>query len=252
MSTSITVVSSMQPEVTALAKLCEDSAAEKSLDRYEIAVQSRLKTGIGNDNDLRLADELLVNVMRGADAVDAVAKPYIAAAHALHKSMIATAQPWKTRWAALADSLKGVILKYQAAKAELARRQQAELDKATEEARRRVEAEARAALRNGDVTAATEALQRAQDIVPVAIMPATPVLEYSRGHKHWEVEVVDPMALVKKIAAGTVPLEAIGSFDLVFLRREAIKRGGLPISWLGPKTAPCLRVNQVDSLAVRR
>ena len=245
-TTAIRVVPQPDPEVTALAKVCEHLAEQSALDRFEIAVKSRLATGINDDNDLRITDELLHQVVLGGDAVEAATKPAISSFYARHKMAIATVEPWKKRWASLADSLKGAILKYRRAKEDLARRQQMELERAAQAERDRLAAEARAALRNGDVATAKAATQEAAAVVTPVIMEATPVLDNSSGRKVWQAEIIDPEALVKAIAAGIVPLSAIREFDVVFLKKEAAKRGGLPATWAG------VRCWQEDQLSVRR
>lgn len=246
MSTALKVVAPLPPEVTALTKTCEDLAKTDALERFEIAVANRLSIGIANDNDLRLTDELLHSVVLGADAVEAATKPMTSAAYALHKALVAEANKWKARWTTMADGLKGAILKYKRAQEELARRQQAELDRAAAEERQRKEAEAKAALRNGDVAAAQTIMQEAQAIVTPIIADATPMLDNSSTRKPWQVEITDPEAVVKAIAAGTIPLCAIKEFDLGFLKKEATKRGGLPANWVG------IRVWQEEKLSVRR
>lgn len=242
----VLVVSTRNQAEASLRAACQELAAASSLDRFEIAVKNRVATGIKDDNDLRITDELLVNVMRGADAVEAMAKPATAAAFALHRAMTGIVNEWKSRWTAMADPLKRLMLNYRREKEELARRQQAELDRAAEAERRRKEQEARAALRNGDVSAAQAAMEEAQQIVAPVIAQATPVLDHSSGRKVWEVQITDPDAVVKGIAAGVIPLSAIKEWDLTFLKKEAAKRGGLPANWGG------ISAKQVDDLSVRR
>ena len=246
MSTAVRVIPQPDPEVTALAEVCEHLAEQSALDRFEIAVKSRLQQGINDDNELRITDELLHQVVLGGDSVDAATKPAISSFYARHKMAIATVEPWKKRWSVLADALKGAILKYRREKEELARRQQVELERAAEAERQRLAAQARAAMRSGDIATAKAATQEAATVVAPVIMDATPTLDNSSGRKVWQAEITDPEALVKAIASGIVPLSAIKEFDVVFLKKEAAKRGGLPTTWAG------VRCWQEDTLSVRR
>lgn len=232
-TTAVKVVAPLPPEVTALANTCQALAQEHALERFELAVKTRLERGINDDNDLRLADEMLSAVARAGDAVEAAARPVISAAHAVHKALLAEAGKWKNRWLAMDGALRKAILKYKADKEALARRQQAELERAAEEERKRREAEARKALRDGNVTAAQELLQQAQAVVAPVIMNATPVLDNSDDRKVWEIEVVDPMAVVQAIVAGTIPLSFIKDWDITLAKKEAGKRKRL--DWPGVK-----------------
>jgi hypothetical protein len=245
-SAEVQVVALRPTAEASLKAACLALANENSIDRFELAVKHRLQVGIKDDNDLRKTDELLVNVVRGGDAVEALCKPATAAAHALHKAMTGTCNEWKARWNGMAEPLKRIILKYKAEQAEIARRQQEELERAAAEERKRAEEQARAAMRQGDVTAAKAAMETAQAIVTPVLMNATPALDHSTDRKPWEVTITDPEAVVKGIAAGIIPLSAIKEFDITFLKGEAKKRGGLPATWAG------ISAKQVDALSVRR
>jgi hypothetical protein len=224
-------IAKTDPQVVALAKTCQDFSTEHSLDRFEIAVKSRISTGIADDNDLRAVDSMLHQVTLAADALEEEIKPPIAVAFARHRAMTALAGTWRNRWAGLKNSLSLLVLAYNRAKADQAQRQQAEIDKAAEEQRKRLQAEARVAMRSGNMAAATAAIAEAQNVVAPVIMVATPKLDYSHTRKEWQVKIVDPMAMVKAIAAGTAPIEAIKEWGEYFLKCEAARRGGLPEHW---------------------
>ena len=243
-NTAIRVVPAPAPEVAALVKVCQEMADTSALDRFEIAVKSRTEAGIKDDNELRIADELLHQVVLASDDLETATKPAISAAHALHKTLIATAAPWKKRWDALQSSLNTLMLDYKRRQRELAARQQRELEQAADAERRRKEQEARLALRNGDVTGAKVAMQQAAQVVTPIIARATPVLENTKDRQVWNAGITDPMALVKAIADGTVPLAAIKEWNMTFLKQEAATRGGL--SWPGVETW------QEDRQSVRR
>ena len=200
MSTQVRVVVPEPPEAQALTLACQEVASQWSLDKFEIAVKSRLEHGINDDCELRLTDDLLHQVVLGSDAMEAVVTPPISAAHALHKTLLDTAKPWRNKWAALVASLKAAIIRYDIEQKAIKAKQQRELERAAEEERRRKEAEVRAAMRSGDVAAAKQAMEEVKAVVTPVIMTATPVLEHSSGREPWQVEITDSLAVARGIA----------------------------------------------------
>jgi hypothetical protein len=258
MSTAIRVVPQPDPEVTALAKTCQILAKQSSLDRFEIAVKSRLERGINDDNELRITDELLHQVVLGGDQVKEVTEPTVSLLFARHREATAEVKKWiwrndKTkkwegRWGVLREALDGLILKYKAAKRELERRQNEELARAAEEERRRKEAEARAALRNGDVATAKAAMQAVAEVVTPVVVGSVPLLDNTGDRQEWVIEVTNSEAVLKNVAAGIIPFSALkrDPWDITFLKKEISRRGGLPANWTG------ISVKQVDALTHRR
>jgi hypothetical protein len=228
-------------------------ARQSALERFEVAVKSRVQTGIADDNELRRTDEMLHAVVLGEDSLDH-AKPTcdqrvsgpITEAYARHKAMLATVKPWKERWTAMRSTLTDLILKYNKAKKELARRQQEEIDRAAAAEQQRKEEEARALLRAGQVAQAKAMIREAQTTVAPVIATGSPLLAHSFGSQPWNAEVTDPDAVVKAIAAGIIPLSIIKEWDITFLKKEAGKRGGLPPTWAG------VEAWQGEALRVRR
>ncbi len=251
MSTSLRVVPPVAPEVTALAATCRELARAAALDRFEIAVQGRMAAGINNDNDLRDTDDLNHQMVLQRDALDHARKdcdPRIAgpitAAHALHKSLISTVKPWKDRWDKLISTCDRLAQEYKRAQRELKERQQREIDRVVEEQKRQKEAEARALLRAGEVTAAQSLIHEAQTTVAPVISTATPVLDHSSDRKVWEILVADPIAACRAIADGVIPVSAIKEWNKSFLKAEAKSRGGL--NW------PGIEAWQEDAVTHRR
>jgi hypothetical protein len=240
--------------VVALSTTCQELAQQSSLERFEIAVKGRIQSGIKDDNDLRNTDELLHQVVLNADAVLAATDPVVSELYVKHKAAVAevkkwiyynsTTKRWEGRWGVLREALASIMLKYKREKEDLARRQQAELDRAADDERRRKEAAAREALRNGDLATAKAAMQEAAEVVTPVIMNASPVLDNSKDRTVWVISITDPEALVKAIAAGTVPLSVIKEWDMTFLKKEAAKRGGL--NW------PGIEAQQESALSVWR
>lgn len=236
------------PVQASLRTACQALADKTNLGRFEIAVQNRVKVGIKDDNDLRLADELLVHVAKGGDAFQALCAPARDAAHKLHKAIVneeqtwikydAKTKRWSGRWGVLREALATLILKYKKTQRELAERQQAELEAAAEAERKRKQEEARAALRNGDISSAKAIMQEAQAVVTPITSTAAPKLDNSSERQFWEVEVTDPQALAAAIGSGVISIEAIKEWNLTFFKREASARGGLPAEWPGVIAKP--------------
>lgn len=241
---SLRVVPAPDPETMALATICQSVAEECQIDRYELVVKSRLETGINDDNQLREVDTLLAKVNKAKDALEEATRPAISLAFARHRAMTGKVKEFMGRWDVLDGALRKLIIGYKQAKEELARKQQAELDRAAADQRRRLEEEARQAMRDGDISKAQSTQQLAQAVTAPVISQATPVLASTKDREVWEVQITDAMALVKAIAEGVVPLSAIKEFDLVFLRKEAAKRGAL--AW------PGITAKKVPALSVRR
>lgn len=257
-TTDVRVVPQPDPEVTALARVCEALAEQSALERFEIAVKSRLATGINDDNELRITDELLHQVVLGGDAVQEATEPTVSLLFARHRQATAEVKKWiwrndKTkkwegRWGVLREALDGLILKYKAAKRDLERRQNEELQRAAEIERQRLAAAARAALRNGDVATAKVAIQEAAAVVTPVITGSTPVLDNTGDRQEWVIEVTNSEAVLKNVAAGVIPFSALkrDPWDLTFLKKEINRRGGLPANWTG------ISAKQVDVLTHRR
>jgi hypothetical protein len=249
-----TLVTTRKTIVTAVRQMCAGLAEQYSLAKFEIAVKSRVERGINNDNELRQVDELLANVCMAADAVEAATKPVIGQAHSIHKDLVSEAKTWiakndKTkkwegRWGVLREALAGLILDYKRRQADLARRQQEEIERAAAEERKRKEAEARAAMRSGDVQGAQRAMEEARQVMTPVIMQATPVLDHSTTPEVWIIEVTDRMAVIKAVAAGIIPDQVIKELDLTFLKQEATRRGGLNWPGISAKKDLTLRVSR--------
>ena len=258
MSTAIRVIPQPDPEVAALAKVCEHLAEQRALDRFEIAVKSRLQQGINDDNELRITDELLHKVVLGGDEVQEVTAPTVSLLFARHREATAEVKKWiwrndKTkkwegRWGVLREALDGLILKYKLAKRDLERRQNEELARAAEEERLRKESQARAALRRGDMATAKAAMQAAAEVVTPVVVGSVPVLDNTGDRQEWVIEVTNSETVLKNIAAGVIPFSALkrDPWDLTFIKKEIARRGGLPANWTG------IFAKQVVALTHRR
>lgn len=81
-------------------------------------------------------------------------------------------------------------------------------------------AEAEAHERAGDSAAAAAVLEQPMQPPPVAVRSAVPKGYGTFTRKIWRAEIVDLMALVKAVAAGKAPLQALEA-NMVFLNNQA-------------------------------
>lgn len=240
------------PEVAALTNTLQALAKTSDLDRYRLVVKAIQERGIRNGIEAQNADELLAEIAGHIDACQSIADPPIAAAHAAHKGLVAImkkyayrddkSKRWSGYWGELRQALTDLILRYREDERRRAAQQQAELDRAAEALRQQKAEEARKLLRDGNVGAAQAAMQEATAPTPV-IAGGAVKLDNSRSRWPWQVEITDKMALVRAIADGIVPPEAV-DVNESFIKREATSRNGL--NW------PGVRAWQQEALSVGR
>ena len=145
----------------------------------------------------------------------------IAAAHASHKAIVAAKKKHYEPIAQAETVVKAKLITFQQ---EMERKQREEQRRLEEEARKRAEdeilAEAHAAERSGDKSAAEAIL--ASPVAPLAVVAPklTPTVSGASFRDSYGAEVVDLMALVKAVAVGKVPLGAIEA-NLTFINANA-------------------------------
>jgi hypothetical protein len=229
--------------IKALQVTCQEVANQSNLDRLEQATLATQERGINNDHELRQANDLIRLAKSGAADLDKETKPVINYFHGLHKLALGVVEPFKTRFGKIEITLKNLMSRYTLEQEALQRKQQQELERAAEDERQRLAKEAAKAMRNGDVAGAKEALAQAEATPTPVLATATPILEGTSFRRPWEVEITDPIALLKDVIDGKAPLSVVKEFDLSFLKKEAAKRGGIPFAgvraWQG--IAPAVR-----------
>lgn len=229
---------SLQDAIDAvLTNRCQALATADNLDRLETATKLTLERGIQDDNQVRQANDLLGLVKAGAGNLGDTTKPFIGYFHGLHKRALAAVAPFTSRWSAMEDTLKVLILRYDHEQERLRRKAQEEADRIAEQERRRLAEESQRALRAGNIVAARELVQEAESVVTPMVPSISPVLPGASKRESWEVEIVDPIALLAGVVEGKVPLSIIKEWNRGLMNTEATSMGG-KLSWPGIKTKP--------------
>jgi hypothetical protein len=236
-------IAEIPDQIKALQVTCQAVAEQSNLERLEQAVKATVERGINDDHELRQANDLARLAKAGAAELKKESDPVTSYFHGLHKMALAVVNPLSVRFNTMESTLKGLMGKYTLAQEALQRKRQAELEKAAEDERRRLEAEARKEMRNGNVAAAKAAIEQAENTPTPVLATATPILEGTSFRRPWDAKITDPMLVIKGIADGTIPLSVVKEWDIVFLKKEAAKRGGL--QWPGVEAwqgiAPAVR-----------
>lgn len=103
----------------------------------------------------------------------------------------------------------------------------------------RLQAQAKKAEQRGKVEQA-EALRQQADATPAIAPPAPQKVAGLSAREDWEAEVVDKMALVKAVAAGKVPIEALDvNMPLLNKMARALKQS---LAWDGVKARAVQRI----------
>lgn len=103
----------------------------------------------------------------------------------------------------------------------------------------RLQAQAKKAEQRGKVEQA-EALRQQADATPAIAPPAPQKVAGLSTREDWEAEVVDKMALVKAVAAGKVPIEALDvNMPLLNKMARALKQS---LAWDGVKARAVQRI----------
>lgn len=222
---STLAIAEIPEQIKALQVTCTAVADQANLARLEEATKLTLERGINNDHELRQANDLVRLVKSGASELKTQSDPVVSYFDKLHDLALATVKPFKTRFQTLEVSLKNLMTRYTLEAEARQRKQQQELEQAAEAERRRLAEEARKAMRNGDVTAAKEALAQVEATPTPVLATATPILEGTTFKRPWDVSIDDPIALLKEIVAGKAPLDFIKEWNIGLMKKEAARRG---------------------------
>lgn len=166
------------------------------------------------------ATEKLKGIMALKKRIADIFDPHIKRAHEAHKSLVAEKKEHETPILTAEALYKRAITVYQIS--EETKRRELEA-KAQEEARRdreRLEARAAKAEASGKTEKAAALQVAAASVITPMIAPTTPKVSGISMRTTYRAEVVDLMQLVKAVAAGTVPLNAIEA-NSAFLNNQA-------------------------------
>lgn len=173
------------------------------------------------------------------DAYDSV----IEAAHKAHKEAVAQKRRLEQPLIDAEGILKRLMVQYQIAQEQERRRLQTEADERARKEREKLETRAAKAEASGKVEKAEE-LRTQAAIVPTAVVEvSTPKVAGVVTRETWKHTVTDLQALVKAVAAGTVPLGAIQANDTFLAGQTRLQKSAL--------NYPGVRVDPVQGISSR-
>ena len=202
----------------------ETAVAVARLEESATTWQERASALIVNDNPtFEQAGEMLRDIKTVLGEIADTCDPVVKAANAAHKA--ATQQrntlqgPLKTAETTIKRAMGDYLAKQERERREEEGRQVAEARKAEEEARL---AQAEALEAAGDSEAAERTLDAPVTPPPPPPRPAmaAPKVAGIAARKTWKARVTDPMALIRGVAAGSVPAKAL-KIDEGWLNRQA-------------------------------
>lgn len=219
-----------------MAALIEVPVAAIERQNQDLTSRAMALTVVNNQQMLE-ASELVKAVAAQRKEVAATFNPIIERAHAAHKEALAQKAKFDGPLEQAQRRLAGCIGSYQAEQERIRREAQAEAERLQREAEAKERARLKAEEEDRILAAAAQAedagdAELAEAIVsapvvvelpppaPVIVPRSVPAVQGIVSRETWKAECVDLMALVKAVAAGTVPLRAIMAND-VFLGQQA-------------------------------
>lgn len=152
--------------------------------------------------------------------IDETFDKHIATAFKAHRDLVAEKKTHQTPLQTAEALIKRALLSYQQAEEQKRREAEARAQEVARKEREKLEEQARKAAEKGKVERA-EALQvAAASVVAPTIASTTPKIAGISTRTSFRAEVVDKLELVKAVAAGTVPLNALDA-NLPFLNNQA-------------------------------
>ena len=216
------------PETALVQQKADAIVTRAEIDRYTLIVEQFV---VADKDSAQQLTDIAGEIAAAESRFEEFIGPPIAAAHAVHDFLCKLARPTRQALEALKDKAKRKVAVWKLdEEARLARieREAAEL---AERQRRQAEAEAQKLLRQGKVSEARELREVAEAIAAPIISADSLKLEGSRDTFGWEHTVTDFAALVRAVAQGTVPLEALLPNEK-FLKAQASARGK-DLNWPG-------------------
>ncbi len=180
---------------------------------------------IGKPKTQAEADELGITSVQIGSAVKRLTefwKAPKAAFKAMHTMMCNAEKETLEPWTVLDSSVKQATLAYVQEQRRIAEEAQRKREQALMAEQKRLADEAAKKARVGDIEAAQELQQRATTIAAAPVAPAVSIkVTGMTTTARWVGVVTDPMAVVKAIAAGTIPIEVIKEWDQSFINKQA-------------------------------
>lgn len=197
-------------------------SAVQELETRALSVPERAKTAtIQTGEDYERAGELLKTVKGLRAEIDSTFDPIITAAHKAHKEALEQKKKVEAPLAEAENLLKPKIAAYLAEEERKRREEELRLQKlAQEEAERRRLEEAAMLDDIGETAEANAILEEPVFVPAVTVQPTAPKVAGITMRTTWAAQVTDLVALVKGVASGKVPIQALKA-DQTFLNQQA-------------------------------
>lgn len=180
---------------------------------------------IGKPKTQAEADELGLTSVQIGSAIKRLTefwKSPKAAFKAMHTMMCNAEKETIEPWTVLDSSVKQATLAYVQEQRRIAEEAQRKREQALAAEQKRLADEAAKKARVGDIEAAQELQQRATTIAAAPVAPAVSIkVTGMTTTARWVGTVTDPMAVVKAIAAGLIPIQVIKEWDQSFINKQA-------------------------------
>ncbi len=202
-------------------KLVNPEVQEVTTLALSVPDQAKAIAVIKTPGDYIKAGEILITIKEIRKKIEATFKPIKQKMDAAKKEVLDQEKTADAPLKEAEDYIKPLIRAYDDEQERIRREEERRLQ---EEARKREEEErlaaALAAEEEGDKEAAQAIIEEEVYVPPVVIPKATPQVQGVSFRENWKHQVIDLMALVKAVAAGQVPINALNAND-VFLGQQA-------------------------------
>ena len=166
------------------------------------------------------AGERLKAIKALSKKIDETFDPHIKRAFENHRALVAEKKTHQTPLQTAEALLKRAVLSYQVAEETKRREAEARAQEVARKEREKLEERARKAEASGKVEKAEALTIAAATVIQPTIASTTPKLAGISTRTSYRAEVVDKLELVKAVAAGTVPLNALDA-NMPFLNNQA-------------------------------
>jgi hypothetical protein len=175
---------------------------------------------IANTAQYEEAGERLKAIKALSKRIDDTFDPHIKRAFDNHRALVAEKKTHLNPLQAAEALLKRAVLSYQLAEEVKRREAEARAQEVARKEREKLEAQAAKAAERGKVEKSEALSVAAASVIAPTVASTTPKLAGISTRTSYRAEVVDKMELVKAVAAGTVPLNALDA-NQPFLNNQA-------------------------------
>lgn len=152
--------------------------------------------------------------------IDETFDPHIKSANETHKNLVAEKRKHQQPLLDAESVIKREVVRYQLAEEQKRREAEARAQEEARKEREKLEAKAAKAEAKGKTEQAAALSMAAASVVLPMVAPSTPKVAGISTRTTWKAEVTNLMELVKAVAAGSVPINALQANE-TFLNNQA-------------------------------